>query len=324
MAPNSRWFWASPNSTAQVLGSAPPPSSPPLQAPLPSSPLHAAAAHSQHHPHSLPSTPAQTSPDSKTHAQAPEQGPRPKNLPLAGAPIYLFTFPPSHTFFFFPLPLPLLIPFLCDRLTLPLFTFVSLQFPIIKPFCIISYLYPPAASWPVVTTPRQPPLYTTYTCKRPQLAITTTTITLQTVHIARMTSAIAARVDPLEMAMPPAADIDMRGRKRHRSPTRPEIRALRTEESSTLRGRSRHRSESPHRSQNRSGARSRASSPARLTSNALRLAYHARQREARRDHCPSRASSPRPVETARRQQRTKSRNKPALAELQKMTAAAAS
>ncbi|OAR00089.1 hypothetical protein LLEC1_01079 [Akanthomyces lecanii] len=135
-----------------------------------------------------------------------------------------------------------------------------------------------------------------------------------------MTASITSDVNYPEMALPHAVDIDMRGRKRHRSPTRPEIRALRTEESSTLRGRSRHRSISPHRSQTRSRAQSRARSPAPRTSNALRLAYHARQREARRDHCPSRATSPHPTEPVyRRQQRTKSRNRPAIVELQQMT-----
>ncbi|ATY61024.1 hypothetical protein A9K55_006477 [Cordyceps militaris] len=136
-----------------------------------------------------------------------------------------------------------------------------------------------------------------------------------------MTASRTSDVGYLEMALPNTADLDMRGRKRHRSLTRPEIRALRTtEESSTLRGRSRHRSISPHRSQTRSRARSRARSPVPLTSNALRLAYHARQREARRDHCPSRAASPHPTEPPyRRQQRTKSRNRPALMELRQMT-----
>ncbi|KAJ6783140.1 hypothetical protein PWT90_01438 [Aphanocladium album] len=140
-----------------------------------------------------------------------------------------------------------------------------------------------------------------------------------------MTASIASDAGYLDMAFTHPADIDMRGRTRHRSPTRPEIRALRTEESSTLRGRSRHRSISPHRSQTRSRARSRARSPPPRTSNALRLAYHARQREARRDHCPSRATSPHPREPPyRRQQRTKSRNRPALVELQQMTQASQS
>lgn len=146
-----------------------------------------------------------------------------------------------------------------------------------------------------------------------------------------MTASVTKDSGYLEMAFPhtssAAADIDMRGRTRHRSPTRPEIRALRTaDESSTLRGRSRHRSVSPHRSQTRSRVRSRARSPAPRTSNAMRLAYHARQREARRDHCPSRAASPhanaaREPPYRRQQQRTKSRNRPALVELQQMTQA---
>ncbi|KAK3196816.1 hypothetical protein K4F52_000160 [Lecanicillium sp. MT-2017a] len=110
----------------------------------------------------------------------------------------------------------------------------------------------------------------------------------------------------VEIVLSPTADVDgnSRGRKRDRSQTRPQIRALRAQESSTLRGRSRHRSVSPHPSG--------ACSPSLLSSpTGLRLTRN-RPRDARRDHCPSRAASPirQPSSSMRRRQRTKSRPRP--------------
>lgn len=91
-----------------------------------------------------------------------------------------------------------------------------------------------------------------------------------------------------------------RGRQRHRSPTRPEIRALRAEESSTLRGRSRRRqSPSPHRSAasnttTATAAVTATSSPRAsvlLSPAGIRLSTEKRRRE----HCPSRRSASRRV-----------------------------
>ncbi|KAM0432787.1 hypothetical protein ACHAPT_004489 [Fusarium lateritium] len=105
----------------------------------------------------------------------------------------------------------------------------------------------------------------------------------------------------------PSADHDaMRGRKRERSMTRGgnvrSIRCAPSDESSTLRGRSRRRAVSPSL-----GYTSRASSPRRVLSPTRRRLLHAR---LRREHCPSRVASPieqqRPF---RRRQRTRSRSR---------------
>jgi branched-chain amino acid aminotransferase len=107
-----------------------------------------------------------------------------------------------------------------------------------------------------------------------------------------------------EIIQSPTADVESsRGRKRHRSQTRPEIRAIRAQESSTLRGRSRHRSVSPRPS--------RTCSPSLLSSpTGFRLTGNNRPRGPRRDHCPSRASSPIREPSLRRRQRTRSRARP--------------
>lgn len=98
---------------------------------------------------------------------------------------------------------------------------------------------------------------------------------------ARAANAGSALQEPVLVVTPPAADHDVgRGRKRSRSTNRGDIRSLRTEESSTLRGRSRRRATSPF------DLGSRASSP---TGQILRCNQ---LRHARREHCPSRVASP--------------------------------
>ncbi|KAF4471511.1 branched-chain amino acid aminotransferase [Fusarium albosuccineum] len=124
---------------------------------------------------------------------------------------------------------------------------------------------------------------------------------------------MTARVAPLNSAfaepptiISPTAEHDvMRGRKRERSMTRGNVRSIRcapSDESSTLRGRSRRRAVSPSL-----GYTSRASSPRRVLSPTRRRLLHAR---LRREHCPSRVASP--VEQQRpfrRRQRTRSRSR---------------
>lgn len=90
----------------------------------------------------------------------------------------------------------------------------------------------------------------------------------------------------------------MRGRTLNRSPTRPEIRALRTaDESSTLRGRSRRRrSPSPYRATANANAATPTASPSNsqtvlMSPTRIRLMHDKRRRE----HCPSRRSSSRRV-----------------------------
>lgn len=105
----------------------------------------------------------------------------------------------------------------------------------------------------------------------------------------------------------PTGDHDAhRGRKRDRSSTRSNVRAIRcapSDECSTLRGRSRHRATSPW------GQPSRASSPSILSQTRKRMLHvHAHLRRA---HCPSRGATP-PQEqqrTFRRRQRTRSRSR---------------
>lgn len=103
----------------------------------------------------------------------------------------------------------------------------------------------------------------------------------------------------------PAADHDgMRGRKRERSMTRGNVRSIRcapSDESSTLRGRSRRRAVSPALSYT-----SRASSPRRVLSPTRRRLLHAR---LRREHCPSRVASPIEQQRPLRRQRTRSRSR---------------
>lgn len=94
-----------------------------------------------------------------------------------------------------------------------------------------------------------------------------------------------------------------RGRKRDRSNSpRSNIRSVRaapSDESSTLRGRSRHRATSPW------GQPSRASSPSIKSPTTKRL-LHVR---LRREHCPSRVATPASEQrTFRRRQRTRSRS----------------
>ncbi|KAK5998692.1 hypothetical protein PT974_01074 [Cladobotryum mycophilum] len=105
----------------------------------------------------------------------------------------------------------------------------------------------------------------------------------------------------IALAIGPSTDHDnMRGRTRDRSVAR--SKSIKPDESSTLRGRSRRRSISPFT------RASRATSPAVL-SPANRLQFlHGRLQDKRREHCPSRVSSP--VERAfRRRQRTRSRSR---------------
>lgn len=77
----------------------------------------------------------------------------------------------------------------------------------------------------------------------------------------------------------------MRGRTRHRSHVRSTVKVERPDESSTLRGRSRERASSPR------GPTSRNHSPS-LMSPSRHLAISNRLRDSRREHCPSRATSP--------------------------------
>lgn len=107
----------------------------------------------------------------------------------------------------------------------------------------------------------------------------------------------------------PAADLDAtRGRKRSRSLSRTNVdpkpvQADRLDESSTLRGRSRRRATSPV------GHSSRTSSPTIISPTTQRL-YHVRLRQTRREHCPSRVTSPTGQQrTVRRRQRTRSRSR---------------
>ncbi|KAH6895806.1 hypothetical protein B0T10DRAFT_545434 [Thelonectria olida] len=112
--------------------------------------------------------------------------------------------------------------------------------------------------------------------------------------------------EPTVIVSVPAADHDaMRGRRRDRSMTRGNVRAIRcapSDECSTLRGRSRRRANSPALSYS-----SRAPSP-RVPSPTRRRLLHAR---IRREHCPSRVSSPvEPQQVVfRRRQRTRSRSR---------------
>lgn len=105
------------------------------------------------------------------------------------------------------------------------------------------------------------------------------------------------------MASPAVVDFDiMRGRKRDRSMTRAQVRSIRcapSDESSTLRGRSRCRATSPSQA-------SRTSSPTLISPTSRRLL----QARLRREHCPSRATSPSGQQRAfRRRQRTRSRSR---------------
>lgn len=104
------------------------------------------------------------------------------------------------------------------------------------------------------------------------------------------------------LAVLPTSDHDhSRGRKRDRVSTRPDVKSVRPDESSTLRGRSRRRSPSPH------SLVSRDTSPT-VMSPTRRLLLRGRLRESRREHCPSRAASP-SQQAFRRQQRTRSRSR---------------
>ncbi|UNI13431.1 hypothetical protein JDV02_000179 [Purpureocillium takamizusanense] len=93
-----------------------------------------------------------------------------------------------------------------------------------------------------------------------------------------------------------------RGRKRSRSVTRAEVKSLRSDESSNLRGRSPRRATSPF------GLVSRNTSPSMLSSTTQLLRYN-QFRNARREHCPSRTGSPADQRPFRRRQRTRSRSR---------------
>ncbi|KAM4060405.1 hypothetical protein HRG_002028 [Hirsutella rhossiliensis] len=110
---------------------------------------------------------------------------------------------------------------------------------------------------------------------------------------ARAATAGSAPQEPALIVTPPTADHDTgRGRRRSRSTNRGDIRSLRTEESSTLRGRSPRRATSPF------DLVSRSSSP---TGQILRCSQ---LRHARREHCPSRVASPSDRHTAFRSRPT--------------------
>ncbi|RSL44693.1 hypothetical protein CEP53_011105 [Fusarium sp. AF-6] len=122
---------------------------------------------------------------------------------------------------------------------------------------------------------------------------------------ARVAPGSSSFAEPPTIVSPVADHDSMRGRKRERSMTRGNVRSIRcapSDESSTLRGRSRRRAVSPS-----IGYTSRASSPRRVLSPTRRRLLHAR---LRREHCPSRVASPieqqRPL---RRRQRTRSRSR---------------
>ncbi|CEJ88132.1 hypothetical protein VHEMI04620 [[Torrubiella] hemipterigena] len=124
------------------------------------------------------------------------------------------------------------------------------------------------------------------------------------------TTAMAANMDlerqPRSLHRSTDSETVTRGRKRDRSPTRPEIRSLRGDvESSTLRGRSRGRSRS------RPAFRDASSS---VRSPSRKRIEHNRPRDARREHCPSRTRSPSRHRALRRRQRTRSRTRASFAE----------
>ena len=100
-----------------------------------------------------------------------------------------------------------------------------------------------------------------------------------------------------------AADHEaMRGRKRDRSMTRTSVKVIGPDESSTLRGRSRRRANSPL------GYASRNTSPSLISPTRQRMLYD-RLRGSRREHCPSRPVSPSGQERLRRRRRTRTRSR---------------
>ncbi|KAF4973852.1 hypothetical protein FZEAL_9198 [Fusarium zealandicum] len=122
--------------------------------------------------------------------------------------------------------------------------------------------------------------------------------------------------EPNPMVSPPAESDAMRGRKRERSMTRGNVRSIRcppSDESSTLRGRSRCRAASPSLAY----TSSRASSPRRVLSPTRRRLLHAR---LRREHCPSRVASPIEQQRPLRRQRTRSRSRGPRLEMELETA----
>lgn len=120
--------------------------------------------------------------------------------------------------------------------------------------------------------------------------------------------------EPIIIISPTMTEHDNgRGRKRDRSTAGSNSRSIRTaptDESSTLRGRSRHRATSPW------GQPSRTSSPGLKATTTKRL-LHVR---FRREHCPSRVATPAQEQrTFRRRQRTRSRSCGPRMEMEKDT-----
>jgi hypothetical protein len=106
--------------------------------------------------------------------------------------------------------------------------------------------------------------------------------------------------------MPMSVDLDdSRGRRRDRSQPRASASSLRTDESSTLRGRSRHRAVSPHTQSSRTST----------LSSTRQLLLQNRLRDTRREHCPSRKQSPSGQSILMRRQRSRSRTRTSQFEL---------
>jgi hypothetical protein len=118
--------------------------------------------------------------------------------------------------------------------------------------------------------------------------------------------------EPAVLSLEPAAVMhtpldldDSRGRRRDRSQPRASASSLRTDESSTLRGRSRHRAVSPHTQSSRTST----------LSSTRQLLLQNRLRDTRREHCPSRKQSPAGQSVFMRRQRSRSRTRTSQLEL---------
>ncbi|KAJ6447130.1 reverse transcriptase domain protein [Purpureocillium lavendulum] len=121
--------------------------------------------------------------------------------------------------------------------------------------------------------------------------------------MARRPDVIPSFREPTIVVSPAVVDPELsRGRKRSRSTTRTDVKSLRSDESSNLRGRSPRRATSPF------GLVSRNTSPSMLSPTTQILRYN-QLRNARREHCPSRTGSPADQRPFRRRQRTRSRSR---------------
>ncbi|GJN69617.1 hypothetical protein PLIIFM63780_000190 [Purpureocillium lilacinum] len=121
--------------------------------------------------------------------------------------------------------------------------------------------------------------------------------------MARRPDIVPSFREPAVVVSPTAVDQELsRGRKRSRSITRADVKSLRSDESSNLRGRSPRRATSPF------GLVSRNTSPSMLSPTTQLLRYN-QLRNARREHCPSRTGSPADQRPFRRRQRTRSRSR---------------